>query len=108
VVSGGWDRTVRIWGFEDGGAVGEPWHGHEGGVWAVAVGELDGRPVLLSGAWDGTVGIWQPADGSRQVVDLGSSVQALAFASPGQMIVGTAMGIVVLRLGRTSTGEGRR
>jgi WD40 repeat protein len=108
VVSGGWDRTVRIWGFEDGGAVGDPWHGHEGGVWAVAVGELDGRPVLLSGAWDGTVGIWQPADGSRQVVDLGSSVQALAFASPGQMIVGTAMGIVVLRLGRTSTGEGRR
>jgi hypothetical protein len=69
------------------------------------VGELDGRPVFLSGGWEGTVGVWKPTDGDKQVVDLGSSVQALAFASPDQVIVGTAMGIVVLRFGGDGAGQ---
>jgi WD40 repeat protein len=37
---------------------------HDGGVYAVAVSELDGRPVIVSGGRDGTVRVWELADGS--------------------------------------------
>ena len=32
--------------------------GHESGLNAVSVGELDGRPIALTGSWDGTARIW--------------------------------------------------
>lgn len=35
--------------------VGTPFTGHNGGVWAVAVAQIDGRPVLICGSGDGTV-----------------------------------------------------
>ncbi len=41
--------------------------GHDGGVWAVAVGRLpDGTPVIISGGnpGDGTVRVWRLADGT--------------------------------------------
>jgi len=59
-VSGGDDRTVRVWDL----ATGQPLHtlsGHEGRVNAVAVGEVDGRPVAVSGGDDGTVRAWDLA-----------------------------------------------
>ena len=37
--------------------------GHHGGVGSVAVGELDGRPVIVSGGSDATVRVWELASG---------------------------------------------
>ena len=41
-----------------GNGVGDLFTGHTGGVTAVAVGELDGRPVVVSGDDDSTVRVW--------------------------------------------------
>ena len=43
VISGGADRTVRVWDLATGAPVGDPFTGH-GPVWSVAVAELEGRP----------------------------------------------------------------
>ena len=65
IVSGGNDRTVRVWRLADGAPVGEPLRGH-GPVRAVAVGALpDGTPVIVSGGDDGAVRMWRLADGTR-------------------------------------------
>jgi WD40 repeat protein len=106
VVSGDDDGMVRVRQLDGGAPVGGPWCAHEGGVSAVAVGVLEGRLVVVSGGWNGTIGVRQPADGGRQeLIDLGSAVRAVAFASPRHVVAGTAMGIVVLRLGSTSASE---
>ena len=50
VISGGSDRTVRVWDLATGAPIGDPFTGHSGPVNAVAVAELDGRPVVISGS----------------------------------------------------------
>ena len=65
LISGGDDKTVRVWRLADGAPVGEPLRGHAGGVHAVAVGVLpDGTPVVISGGVDKTVRVWRLADGA--------------------------------------------
>ena len=44
--------------------VGDPFTGHSGPVNAVAVAELDGRPVVVSGSDDETVRVWDLATGT--------------------------------------------
>ena len=65
MVSGTVDRTVRVWDLGTGNGVGGPFTGHTGGVTAVAVGELDGRPVVVSGSVDRTVRVWDLGTGNR-------------------------------------------
>ncbi|NJN87300.1 MAG: hypothetical protein HC881_14595 [Leptolyngbyaceae cyanobacterium SL_7_1] len=55
VVSGGSDRTLRLWTW-DGEAVGQPWQGHTDTVNSVAVSP-DGSYVV-SGSSDQTVRVW--------------------------------------------------
>ena len=66
IISGGYDRTVRVWRLADGTPVGDPLRGHDGAVSAVAEGALpDGTPVIISGGGgDGTVRVWRLADGT--------------------------------------------
>jgi WD40 repeat protein len=76
VVSGGRDGTVRVWDLARGTPVGKPlkprrsprsllW-GHDSrlGVTYVAIGDLKGRPVVVSGGGDGTVRVWDLARGT--------------------------------------------
>jgi WD40 repeat protein len=56
---------VRVWDPLTGIPVGAPLTGHDGGVNAVAFGELgDGRAVVVSGGGDGTVRVWDLAVGA--------------------------------------------
>ena len=60
--------------------------GHDGGVWAVAVGRLpDGTPVIVSGGnpGDGTVRAWRLADGTplAHPLDLSESAGASPFTA---------------------------
>ena len=58
IVSGGADRTIRVWDLQTGEPVLDPLAGHDGEVYAVAVGERDGRPVIVSGGADRTIRVW--------------------------------------------------
>jgi WD40 repeat protein len=57
-VSGGDDRTLRVWDLATGTPIGQPLTGHTGPVLAVATGELDGRPMAVSAGADGTLRVW--------------------------------------------------
>ena len=91
IVSGSLDATVRVWRLADGTPVGDPLTGHDGGVYAVAVGGLpDGTSVIVSGGSDGTVRVRRLADGTPvgDPLDLPESVQDVAVH--GNVIVTAA------------------
>ncbi len=54
---------LRVWDVATGDPVGDPFTGHGDWVSAVAVGELDGRAVVVSGGWDQAVRVWDVATG---------------------------------------------
>ena len=63
IVSGSDDATVRVWDAATGTPVGDPFTGHTGAVNAVAIGQVEGRPVIVSGGGDATVRVWDAATG---------------------------------------------
>ena len=50
IVSGSWDKTVRVWDAAIGRPRGEPLTGHTGSVNAVAIGRIGDRDVIVSGS----------------------------------------------------------
>ncbi|KIM21959.1 hypothetical protein M408DRAFT_333160 [Serendipita vermifera MAFF 305830] len=63
IVSGSWDKTIRIWDAVTGTAVGDPLKGHEDVV-ASIVYSPDGQKIA-SGSWDGTIRVWDAVTGAR-------------------------------------------
>jgi WD40 repeat protein len=63
IVSGSYDRTIRIWDAETGAAVGNPLEGHTLSVSSVAYSP-DGRHIISgSGSDDKTIRIWDAETG---------------------------------------------
>src|SRR5215216_6253197 len=57
------DYTIRVWDARSGQPRGEPLAGHTGPVVALAVGQIDEDPVIVSGSDDNTVRVWDGRSG---------------------------------------------
>ncbi|PPQ73248.1 hypothetical protein CVT26_015058 [Gymnopilus dilepis] len=104
IVSGSWDKTIRIWDSETGEPVRPPLEGHKGWVYSVAVSP-DGKKIV-SGSGDNTVRLWDSDTGEMLVSFVGhtNTVTSVAFFRDGKQIVsGSHDGTV--RLWDVNSGE---
>ncbi|CCA75010.1 related to WD40-repeat protein (notchless protein) [Serendipita indica DSM 11827] len=87
VVSGSYDRTVRLWDAETGTQIGQPFMGHSDRVYSVAFSP-DGR-LVVSGSGDKTVRLWDTKTGQQTCQPFGHSgwVYSVAFSPDGHRIV---------------------
>ena len=67
-------------------------------VEAVAVGELDGRPIAISGGTDETVRVWDFGSWKPCAINVGSLVQSLALRSR-TTVIGTNAGVMAIQIG---------
>ncbi|MBW4504100.1 MAG: caspase family protein [Scytonema hyalinum WJT4-NPBG1] len=86
IVSGGEDRTVRLWDLQ-GNPIGQPFRGHENDVTSVAFSP-DGQ-MIVSGSFDNTVRLWDLQGYPIGQLFRGheNSVRSVAFSPNGQAIV---------------------
>ena len=61
IVSGSFDRTIRIWDAETGKALSEPFKGHTSYV--LSVGFSPDGVRIVSGSYDNTIRIWDAKTG---------------------------------------------
>ena len=77
----------------------EPFTGHTGWVEAVAVGEVDGRPVVVSGGGDSTVQVSDLATGGNpRVIRLDVSVLSVTKPKNNLVVIGHAAGLTAVRI----------
>ena len=79
--------------------LGEPFTGRPGGVTAVAVGELGGRPVVVSGGRDSTVRVWDlTTGGNPRVIRLDVSVLSVTKPKSNLVVIVHEAGLTAVRL----------
>jgi len=86
IVSGSWDRTVKVWDAQSGALL-RSLGGHTAPVSAVAASP-DGR-FIVSGSWDDTVKVWDAQSGAllRSLEEHTDWVRAVAVSPDGRFIV---------------------
>jgi WD40 repeat protein len=65
IASAGRDRTVRLWDASTGEQVGLPLTGHTDRVFAVALGRVGERDLVISAGRDRTVRLWDASTGEQ-------------------------------------------
>ena len=71
IISGSWDKTVRIWDASSGKQL-QLLKGHERWVTSVAISPDDQR--IISGSWDSTVRIWPVFPTTKAIVAHGHKI----------------------------------
>ena len=97
-VTTGYDSTVRVWDLRAGAQIGEPLTGPAtGAVVAVACTEVDGTPVAVTTGDDSTVRVWDlRAGGLQDVVELPTTIGAIAVGRGNVLVVGIGWDVVAL------------
>ncbi|KAJ2911890.1 hypothetical protein MD484_g8525, partial [Candolleomyces efflorescens] len=105
IVSGSWDKTIRLWNAQTGQETLEPMTGHSSHVYSVAFSP-DGKYIVF-GSWDKTIRLWdaqtqqpalEPMTGHR------GSVTSVAFSPDGKHIVSGSSDRTI-RLWDAQTGQ---
>lgn len=86
LVSGSWDKTVKIWDLETGKLI-RTLTGHKDRVYAIALSP--DQQIIASGSADHSIKLWHLATGELLATFTGHShtVTALAFTDSGEMLV---------------------
>ncbi len=102
-VSGGWDRTLRVWDLESGQTV-RTLEGHTSVVNAVAI-TPDGNRII-SASWDRTLRLWNLESGKTVRILKGHTdgVTAVAITTDGRRAVSASYDCT-LRVWDLETGE---
>jgi WD40 repeat protein len=88
IVSGSYDKTVRVWDANSGQLIGKPFQGHKDFVQSVAFSP-DGKRIV-SGSSDKTVRVWDASNGQpigKPFQGHGHVVGSVAFSPDGKRIV---------------------
>ncbi|KAG8791593.1 hypothetical protein FRC12_008706 [Ceratobasidium sp. 428] len=88
IVSGLYDKTVRVWDADTGAPVGDPLVGHSSWVKSVAYSP-DGRRIV-SGSDDNTIRVWDAETGESvgdPLVGHSGEITSVAYSSDGRRIV---------------------
>ncbi|MGN2638281.1 hypothetical protein ACTD5D_19220 [Nocardia takedensis] len=78
-VTGGSDRTARVWNLRSGNPS-AVLTGHTGAVTSVACTSIDGLPIAVTGSWDATVRVWDLTKGTQRAVLVGHTGAVYAAA----------------------------
>ncbi|MEG4207737.1 CHAT domain-containing protein [Microcoleus sp. Pol7_A1] len=105
IVSGSWDKTIRLWDATTGQPLGRPLKGHEAGVTSVAISP-NGK-LIVSGSWDKTIRLWDATTGQplgKPLEGHGESISSVAFSPDGKRIASGSWDKTI-RLWDTNTGQ---
>ncbi len=72
--------------------------GHGMALWAVTIGELKGRHVIVSSGYAGVVTLWKLDGSIAQTIETGSPVPALVIDGRKRIICGGFMGILATEI----------
>ena len=72
--------------------------GHGMALWAVTIGELKGRHLVVSSGYAGAVTLWNLDGSITQIIETGSPVSALAIDGRKRIICGGFMGILATEI----------
>ncbi|CCA70919.1 related to WD40-repeat protein (notchless protein) [Serendipita indica DSM 11827] len=92
LVPGSTNRTLRLWGLDNGQLLGGPLVGHGG--WVTAVVFLPDGARVVSGSWNGKVGIWDAYIGKllRESLECyKTSVMMVAFSPDGSRVFSVSL-----------------
>ncbi|MBG0814914.1 WD40 repeat domain-containing protein [Planomonospora sp. ID82291] len=96
IAAGDWgDAThklpVRVWDLATHEPFGEPLVGHTGLVWSVALGEMNGRVIVVTGSNDGTTRVWDLTTrkqiGDPMISSTGVGDVALGWVDGRQVVI---------------------